>query len=328
VKPYKVLLTNSIFEAPAARIAEVAEVIIAADQRPETLVEAAADVDVIVVRAWLPPSVIDRAPRLRGFVRHGAGIDFIPVEAASQHGIAVANVPGGNAISVAEYALGQMLSLTHRLTEADQTLRTEGWAATKALSDGTVELTGRRLGIVGIGEIGRALARMAHFGLQMSVSAYRPSMAPVAEYIDMVSLDTLFEESDVIVVACPLNDHTRGMVDRDLISKMKPDAMLVNVARGAIIDEAALIDALRNRSIRGAALDVFTTQPLPADSPLLALDNVVVSGHIAGMTHESMLRMGHKTADQVIQLLQGQMPEHLCNVEARAAIEARLRSLT
>lgn len=327
MKPYKVLLTNTILEAPAARIAEVAEIIIAPDQRPETLLEAAAGVDVIVVRAPLPPSIIERAPRIRGFVRHGAGIDFIPVEAASQHGIAVANVPGGNAISVAEYALGQMLNLAHHLTKVDKTFHSQGWSATRALSDQAIELTGRRLGIVGIGEIGKALARMAHFGLQMPVSAYRPSMAPVADYIDMVPLTTLFEESDVIVVACPLNDKTRGMVNHELISRMKPDAMLVNVARGAVIDEQALIEALQGQKIRGAALDVFATQPLPEDSPLLALDNVVLSSHMAGMTHESMLRMGHKTADQVIQLLRGDVPEHLCNTEARAAIEARLHSL-
>lgn len=324
---YKVLLTDAIAEEPFCRISEMAEVVVAPDNRPETLTSAASDADVIVVRSPLPAGLFDQAPRLRGVVRHGAGIDMIPLETANHHGVAVANVPGANAVTVAEFALGQMLNLARLLSDADRTMREAGWAATKALADNTIELRGKRLGIVGIGDIGQALAGMAHYGLQMSIAAYRPSMAPAADYIEMLPLPELFAQSDFIVIACPLTDETRGMVSRDLIARMKKHAMLVNISRGPVIDEPALIDALYSKSIRAAALDVYTTQPLPADSPLLKLDNVLLSGHIAGMTQESVMRIGHKVADQVLQLLQGKLPEHLCNTQALTAIEARWQQL-
>jgi len=325
MKKHTVLLTDPIAQAPRERLEAQARVVLAPDTRPETLIDAARDAAVIVVRSPLPPALFDHAPLLRGAVRHGAGIDMIPVEAASRHGVAVANVPGANAVTVAEYVLGQMLNLAHRLTEADGSLRRRGWAETRAMTAGKIELSGRRLGIIGAGQIALALANMAHFGLGMRVSAHRPSMKPVADFIEMQSVETVFSEADFVVLACPLNDATRGMVNAELIARMKPDAVLINVARGAVVDEAALVAALAGKRIRGAALDVYGTQPLPADSPLLELDNVVLTSHMAGITRESMLRMSETTVDQVLQLLRGELPEFLCNADARDAIGARWR---
>jgi len=208
-------------------------------------------------------------------------------------------------------------------------LRNAGWHKTRAtVPPMKRDVSGKRLGIVGLGQIGQALARMAHHGLNMQVAGYRPSMKPALDYVEMQPLETLFAESDFIVLACPLNETTRGLVNARLIARMQPLAVLVNVARGAVIEEPALIKALQEKRIGGAALDVFTTQPLPADSPLMHLENVILSTHMAGMTRESMLRMGDGVVDQVLQLLRGELPTHLVNTEHREAIAERLRMLT
>lgn len=325
-QPY-VLLTDAIVPSAAAVIATRAHVEIAADKSEQGLIDAARMADVIVVRSPLPPALFEHATRLRGVVRHGAGVDMIPVEEASRHAVAVANVAGGNAASVAEYAIGQMLNLSHKFTHIDRTLRQEGWFAARALSDHKVEIEGQTLGIVGIGQIGQNLAKKAHHGFNMEVIAYRPSGAPADEFIEMVDLPTLFERSDFIVLACPLNEHTQGLVNADLLGRMKPTACLINVSRGGVIDEPALIDVLAKGHIRGAALDVFTTSPLPESSPLLQLDNVLPTSHIAGMTEHSMQRVGQGVARQVLQMLDGHLPEYLWNAECRDEIRARFARL-
>lgn len=321
-----VLLTDPIAPQIIARMEHSAKVVVSPDNRPETLTAHAAEADIVVVRSLLPPELFEQAPRLRGVVRHGAGIDMIPVDIASQYGVAVANVPGANARTVAEYAMGQMFNLAHRLVWMDRDLRAHGWkAARAAINDTKFEVSGRRLGIVGLGQIGQTLAYMAHHGFNMKVAAYRPSMQPALDFVQMQGLQTLFSESDFIVLACPLNEQTRGMVSAGLLQRMQRHAMLINVARGAVIDEDALLIALRERRIGGAALDVFTHQPLRPDAPMLELDNVVLSTHMAGLTQESMLRMGEKVADQVLQLLRGELPEHLCNAEHKDRLLARLQ---
>ncbi|KAA0911305.1 hydroxyacid dehydrogenase [Pusillimonas sp. ANT_WB101] len=323
-----VLLTDAIAPSATALMAARAHVEIAKDKSEQGLIDAARLADVIVVRSPLPPALFEQATRLRGVVRHGAGIDMIPVDAASRHGVAVANVPGGNAGSVAEYAIGQMLNLSHKFTHIDKTLRQEGWSAARALSDNKVEIEGQTLGIVGIGQIGQNLARKAHHGFNMNVIAYRPSGAPSDSFVEMVDLPALFERSDFIVLACPLNEKTKGLVDASLLARMKPTACLINVSRGGVIDEPALIDVLSKGHIRGAALDVFTTSPLPASSPLLQLGNVLVTSHIAGITKQSMQCMGEGAAKQVLQILDGQLPEHLWNSECRDEIVARFERLS
>lgn len=323
-----VLLTDPIHPAARAIIADSAEVRVAAATDSASLIAAAQDVDVIVVRSPLPAELFARAARLRGAVRHGAGVDMIPVAAASAHGVAVANAPGTNAASVAEYALGQMLAMSHRLQQIDSTLRTSGWTEARRLSERAFELAGRTVGLVGVGAIGAELARMCHSGMRMNVIGYRPSSRPIPDFVRPVPIDELFASADVVVLACPLNDSTRGLVGDRLLGLMKPDAFLINVSRGAVVDEPALVAALGDGRIGGAALDVFAEQPLPPTSPLLLLPNVILSTHLAGMTAESMRRMGEAVARQVLQLLDGQLPTHFVNHEARAAVMARLASLS
>jgi D-3-phosphoglycerate dehydrogenase len=322
-----VMLTNAIHPEPHALLASRAEVRVASATDPGSLIRCAVDADVIIVRAPLPAAAMSGAPRLRGVVRHGAGLDMIPVAAASELGIAVANVPKVNAISVAEYVIGQMLSLTHRLHRIDSVLRAEGWDTARRLADQSIEATGRTVGIVGMGAIGLEVARICHAGLGMKVLGMRRSAAPMPPFVEAAGLDELFARSDVVVLACPLNDSTRGMVGADRLARMKPGSFLINVSRGPVVDEAALATALRDGPLGGAALDVFETQPLAPTSPLLSLPNVILSTHLAGITEDSMRRMGQVAVQQTLALLDGKLPEHFVNSDAAATVRARLASL-
>lgn len=321
-----ILLTNPMHPEPQACLSALADVRLAPATDAETLARVAQDADIIIVRAPLPPQALAGA-RLRGAIRHGAGVDMIPVAEANRLGVAVANVPGVNAVSVAEYAVGQIIALTHRLRWIDATLRAEGWAAARALTDGTHEVAGRTIGIVGLGAIGREVARICHFGLNARVLGARRSDAPMPDHVEPATLEDLFARSDVVVLACPLNESTRGLVSGDLLRRMKPGSFLVNVARGPVVDEAALIAALTDGPLAGAALDVFAEQPLPAASPLLAMPHVILSAHLAGLTDDAMRRMGEGAVAQALQLLRGELPRHLFNPEAEAAIRARLQRL-
>jgi D-3-phosphoglycerate dehydrogenase len=321
-----VMLTNAMHPLPLARLQAHASVRVAPASDPQSLVDAAADADVIVVRAPLPPQALD-GPRLRGVVRHGAGLDMIPVEHASRLGIAVANVPQVNAVSVAEYAVGQMLALAHRLRLADATLRAQGWQQARQLADGSSEVAGKVVGIVGLGAIGTEVARICHHGLRAKVLGVRRSAAPMPPFVTGTSLEELFAAADIVVLACPLDDSTRGLVGARQLARMKRGAFLVNVSRGPVVDEDALVEALRHGPLGGAALDVFREQPLPPASPLLALPNVILSPHLAGITEDSMRRMGEGAVEQVLQLLAGELPRHWVNTQAGAQVRARLAQL-
>lgn len=322
-----VLLTNPIHPAVHAFLETRVDVRVAPATDPETLRKSAVDASVIIVRTQLPEALFSESPRLRGVVRHGAGTDMIPIEAASRNGIAVANAPKANATSVSEYVVGQMITLLHRLNRIDKTLRTDGWNAAKKLADEKTEAAEKVVGIIGVGAIGAEVARICHEGLRMRVIGVRRSSTGMPPHVTPVSLDEVFAQADILVLACPLNDSTRGLVDAARLATMKPGAFLINVARGAVIDEAALINALREERLAGAALDVFQEQPLAEASPLHAMPNVILSSHIAGITDESMHRMGQLAAEQTLALIDGHLPQYLVNTEAQAAILARLALL-
>jgi D-3-phosphoglycerate dehydrogenase len=252
---------------------------------------------------------------------------MIPVDQASRHGVAVANVPAVNAVTVAEYALGQMLNLARQLPRIDSVLRATGWAAARQLSDNATDLGGKTLAVVGMGAIGHALARICGAGFGMRVLGVRRTPAADTEWIRHVPLQHALPEADYLVLACPLTEETRGLIGAAEFARMKPGARLVNVARGPVVDEAALVDALRSSRLAGAALDVFATQPLPAESPLRALPNVLLSPHLAGMTLESTRRMSEGVLAQLLAMMRGELPQNLCNGEARDAILARWAAL-
>ncbi|MGL6211459.1 MAG: NAD(P)-dependent oxidoreductase [Paracoccaceae bacterium] len=277
---------------------------------------------VLIVRAPIPADYFARATSLRAAVRHGAGLDMIPIEAATSAGVLVANVPGANASTVAEHAIFAAIGLLRQFRAMDAALRGSGWNAGRAYSDLGGDLAGRSLGLFGFGNIGRALYRMANgFDMPVAATTRRPETLPAG--VKALSLDDLAARSDVLVLCCPLTDQTRGAINSARIARMKPGAVLINVSRGPIVDTDALIAALQSRRIAGAALDVFDTQPLPRTSPLWALENVILTPHMAGITADSMLRMGNAAADEVIRVLSGALPVNFCNPEVEPAYRAR-----
>jgi D-3-phosphoglycerate dehydrogenase len=300
-----VVLTSAIHPDEHARLAGSADVRVAADARPDTLKAAVADATGLIVRNPLPADIFERAPRLKGVVRHGVGLDMIPVEQATQHGIPVANIPGSNTASVVEYCLSAMLHLRRRLAMVDAMLRQQGWAPARAYGEGGGELAGAVCGIVGVGAIGSRLAALAQ-ALDMRVLGLtrRPDTLPPG--VRAVDKPTLMRESDVIVLACPLNEQTRGMIDAQALALAKPDAVLVNVARGPVVDTPALLAALKAERLGGAALDVHDVQPLPADAAVFDHPRLLLTPHLAGTTTASMRRMSQGAVDEMLRILRGE----------------------
>jgi len=323
-----VFLTNPIHPIVHAELETFAQVSVATSTRDEDLIAGAAQASVVIVRHPLPPALFTQAKNLVGVVRHGAGVDMIPLDVASQHHIAVANAPGANARTVAEFAVGQMLALAHQSAAINARMRSQGWASARTLADQGFDLAGKVVGLIGTGAIGQAVAKMCHAGFGMRVIGFRPSGPPALDIIESATLPQVFSEADFIVLACPLNEQTRGLVSRSLLKSMKSSAYLVNVARGAVVDQDALVEHLTQGNIAGAALDVFTVQPLPEQSPLYEMENVLLSPHMAGITDDSLRAVGISVVRQVRQLLQGELPEHLVNRQVTTAIEQRLFKLT
>ena len=308
----RVLLTNPIHPDIQPALAAQADVVVAPDTSAGTLRRYVADVHGLVVRAQLPADIFDHAPHLRAVVRHGVGLDMIPMDAANQHRIPVANVPGSNTSAVVEYCVAAMLNLRRPLAAIDARLRHAGWSAARPLADHTAELDGMTCGIVGVGAIGRRLAQAAA-GLGMSVLGLtrRPESLPPG--VQPATRETLFANADIIVLCCPLTDETQGLANADMINSMKPGAILINVSRGPVVQTAALLDALRRGHLGGAALDVHDIQPLPADSPALDAPNLLLTPHIAGITDSSMRRMSEGAVANLLALLRGDAASNIVN---------------
>lgn len=277
---------------------------------------------VIVVRAPIPTGIAPREPSLRALIRHGAGLDMINVDEATDAGVLVANVPGANALTVAEQVIWTAMALLRKFPQVNRDLRGKGWVAGRSHADTGRELSGKTLGILGMGNIGRALARIAVNGFGMPVLCHtRSGVAPKG--VRPVGLADLLAGSDVLALCAPLTPETRGMIDSKALARMRDGAILVNVARGPLVDEAALIAALGSGRLGGASIDVFDTQPLPADHPFLALPNVILTPHMAGITEESMLRMGQGVVAEATRVLAGDLPRNLVNPAAVAKYRSR-----
>ena len=315
----RVLLTQAIHPAAQARLKGLAEVVLAPDTRFETLRACASGCAAVIVRAQLPPDIFEVTPSLLGAVRHGAGVDMIPVDAATAHGVLVANVPGVNANAVAEHVLRSMLELARRSRDVARELASGGgasWARARSLADLGVELRGRSVGLVGFGHVGQAIARIARHGFGMQVLATTRSTVVDPLLATAMDLDELLAASDFVVLACPLTDATRGLIGAPQLQRMRPGAFLVNVARGPVLQESPFIDALRSRHIAGAALDVFDAQPPPDEHPYWQMPQVLMTPHVAGLTEDSMLAMGAGAVDAVEHLLHGELPPNCVNVQA------------
>ncbi|MGN6304577.1 MAG: hydroxyacid dehydrogenase [Mesorhizobium sp.] len=311
----KIYSTHPLHPRASEMLAGAGELAIASALDGATLAREAADADIVIVRAPLPEALFAGAGRLKAAIRHGAGLDMIPMEAATAAGVLVANVPAVNARSVAEHVIFAALALLRRFRMMDRDLRRDGWLAGRAHADLNHELAGRTIGIVGLGAVGQEVGRIAAHGFGLSVLATTRSTRAAPEGVRFVPIDELVAESDVVVLCCPLTPETRGLISADRIVRMKPGALLINVSRGPVVDDAALVAALREGRLGGAALDVFSTQPLPPDHPYFSLDNVIVTPHMAGITEESMMRMGTGAAGEALRVLAGELPVNLRNPE-------------
>ena len=255
--------------------------------------------------------VLRAAVDLRVIARVGVGVDSIDLDAASEHGVQVATTPGANEHAVADHAVGLMLALLRRVPELDRDVRRGGWHRTGTHTPR--QLTGATVGLVGYGHIGRRVAaRLRGFDVELLV--HDPAL-PAGGPEPSTPLDDLLHRSDVVSLHCPLTASTRHLIDARALGLMRPDAVLVNTSRGGVVDEPALVAALRARSIAGAALDVFEGEP-PAGSPLLELDNVVVSPHNAGLSTTSVAEMTRRATQAVLAVAAGGVAPDVVNLRA------------
>lgn len=295
-----------------------ADVEIAPSIREKQLVELATNVELImVVYGKITSRIIQSATRLKGIVRYGIGIDNIDLEAASKKKIPVANVPDYAIETVADHAMALVLSLARRIIEADKAMRSRSWGNWTSPSPTYrgVDLSGKTMGIVGIGRIGRAMAKRA-FAFDMEVLAYDPyvSVEEASKLnIQLVNLDELLLRSDFISLHAPLTKETRYLIDDKEIRKMKRTSFLINTSRGGLINTHALAKAVKENSIAGAALDVYPTEPPELGDPLLHLERVVLTPHIAWCTEEAVRRLEMTAVQHAITLLQGGRPKNIVN---------------
>ncbi len=252
------------------------------------------------------PDVFEQCPELRALSLWGTGTDHVDLEAAQRSGVVVTNTPGVSAVAMAEHALALMLSVARDIPKIDAKTRKGAWPR-----GFVTQLHGKTLGVVGLGAIGLQTARIAKgIGLRVIAWTRTPAGKPIEDLgLEMVALDELYQRSDVVSLHVRLTPETTGMVGKREFTLMKDSAILVNTARGAVVDEAALLDALRGGTIRGAGLDVFDQEPLPENHPLCQQANVVMTPHSGGVTSEALERGLQMAVDNVFAALAGE-PRH------------------
>ena len=312
---FKVLLTDKIDAAGIEILEKVAEVKFSSSLSEDVLASEASDVDGMIVRvpAFVTRKVLENAKRLKVVGRFGVGYENIDLEAATEKGVVVTYTPGANALSVAEHVIGLIFALAKRITQADNAVRKQDWEM--RLNYSGVELAGKTLGLVGLGRIGTCIAGLAR-GLGMSVLVFDPYVGKerAGELgAELLTLEPLLTRSDFIVICCALTDETRGLISEKALALLKPTAYLVNVARGPIVNEQALIKALRDKRIAGAALDVFEKEPPDPNNPLLKLENVILSPHIAGVAQDASRRISVWVAEDVVRVLNREPPKYPAN---------------
>ena len=284
---------------------------------PAELLEIIGDYHGLAVRSGtkVNAEVFDRAGKLEVVGRAGIGVDNIDVEAASRHGVVVMNTPGGNTVTTAEHTLAMLLAVSRNIPQATASLKAGKWEKSRLKGR---EVFGKVLGIIGLGNIGRVVADRAR-GLKMEVIAYDPFLSEEAARrlgVELVELDTLFRRSDYVTVHVPLTDETRGLIDAAALDAMKKGVYVINCARGGIVDEDALYEALASGKVAGAAFDVFVTEPPPPDHPLLGLDNFICTPHLGASTAEAQINVAVAVAEQIVAFLTRGEVQNALNVPA------------
>lgn len=266
----------------------------------------------VALQPYVSARALESADRLCLVARVGVGLDRIDLTACTRHGVLVTTSPDGVRRPLAAGAMALVLALAHRLVERDRLMRT-GWWNRKELPG--VGLRGRTLAVIGLGNIGSELCTLAA-PFELELIAADPYVAEAPAGVELVELDELLRRADFVVCLCPLTDETRGLLDARRLALLKRTAFFVNVARGPIVDQRALTEALREGRLAGAALDVFESEPLPPGDPLLQLDNVILSPHAVALTDEAFAGNGRSACQAVLSIARGEVPRHLANPEA------------
>ncbi len=321
-----VVLCGPIHPEGQALLEREARVVLTEDLSEANVVGLAKDAQGILFRGkpLCSERLMAACPRLKVVGRHGAGLDIVDIPAATRLGVAVVHAPGSNSQAVAEHALMLMLMCAKRAVQVDQWTRDGDWRARDDVVN--VELAGKTLGIVGIGHVGRRVARFAGT-LGMRVLAYdkyvpddevrRRGAEPVA------SLEALLPEVDVLTCHTPLTDETRAMINDKSLALLKRGAILVNTSRGPVQNEHALFQALATGQLAAAGIDVFEEEPTSIDNPILNLPNVVLSTHVAGVTREANRQTGVQVAGEMLRVLRGQRPDVLVNPDVATRLGLR-----
>lgn len=321
----KVLLFEPIHPVGIERLREEPdiEVSICADLSVPKLYEEVASTDAIIVRASkLGSDILEAAQNLKVIGRHGTGVDNIDLETAAKKSIAVVNTPQANIQSVAEHTVMCFLALARKAIQSNEAMRKglfsgEGASlAPLAEKYGFVgqELCGQCLGLIGLGRIGRKVAQICKLAFQMDVLAYDPYVTAGSAEVEVElvkEVDELFRRADFVSLHLPLTSATRGFVGQRELRLMKKEAFLINAARGGIVDERALVDALENGVIAGAAVDVYEQEPLPQGHPFLGCKNLLLTPHNAALTENARKRMAIDVVDGVLDFLKGRRPKYL-----------------
>ncbi len=299
----KILVSDSLSKQGLEILERAGFTVVVKTKLPkEELLKEIKDADGLIVRSGtkVTAEVIAAAEKLKVIGRAGSGLDNVDTAAATRRGIVVMNTPGGNTVTTAEHTLSMICSMARRIPQATASVKNGKWEKDKFMG---LELYNKVLGIVGVGQIGGYLAKLAQ-GIGMSVVAFDPYLAPDrAEKmgVTMLELDELFRRADIISVHTPLTPETKGLINADAIAKMKPGVLIVNCARGGIVNEADLLEALKTKRVAAAAFDVFDEEPCKADHPLLALDNFICTPHIGAQTTEAQENVAVGIAEQVVE---------------------------
>lgn len=328
--PYVIAITDHVFHGvePERAAAEAlgAELRVGQCRTPEEVLALTHDADAILnCYAPMPTNVIDALEHCKIIARYGIGVDTVDLVAATRKGIAVTNVPEYCVDEVSDHALALLLAWARKVVVANRAIRAGSWQLADVAP--IHRLRGQTLGLVGLGKIALRLAGKAQalglrvIGTDPYVSAER--VAPLN--IALLPLDDVLAQSDFVSLHAPLTSETRGMLNADAFAKMKPTALIINTARGPLIDDGALRDALSSGKIAAAALDVTPLEPLPADSPLRTLENVILTPHIAYYSEESLCDLQQEAVDEVTRALRGEPQKSLVNREvlARQATQAQ-----
>jgi D-3-phosphoglycerate dehydrogenase len=319
----RVLLVDPIDSSGVELLRQSAEVVLCTDSSPEGVRRDARDADAVITRSRLPDDFFDFAKKIKAVMIHGTGLDLVPIRAATERGIPVANIPGGNSQSVAEYCVLAMLLLGRNAFEITTRMKTSPWDETRALGSKAHEIAGMTAGIIGVGAIGGRVARICRNGFGMRVLGNQRRLDQMGPDAEPATLDGILEAADFIVLTCPLTPETHHLFNRDRLAKMKRSAWLINVGRGAVVEETALVEALQAKSIAGAMLDVYEHYRLEPGHPLLSLDNAVLTPHLSGMTQESRKRMGTAAAEETLRMLAGERPKNFANPEVWSSFQGR-----